>query len=318
MPVRHFPVNMEMRTSNNDADMACSVLIRTFNSAGTLGAVLERLGGTGIDEILVVDSGSTDETLRIAEKFGARIIRVEGAFHYSRSLNIGFEAAGNPWVLVISSHCIPVSDKLIPRIRESISRMSSETVVIYGRCMLFADNLDATGFNEYDLDDWRSRKVRGGNGFAVYRKSAWQEKAFDETIPTAEDMEWLRWHLRMGRKAGVEQGLVAMYRNKGSLRYMFRKGWIEFIMGFALMEKTPRVSRVLRYPLGPVIMSAKMVQCLMRRRIDLRSAIRSVAHSCGAAAAGCLVESGLIKVPGMNDDTKGGGKGIVQGERKGS
>lgn len=316
MPLRQFPENMETRTPDNEADLACSVLIRTFNSGGTLGAVLERLGGSSIDEILVVDSGSTDETLRIAESFGARIIRVEGAFHYSSSLNLGFEVAGNAWVVVISSHCIPVRDKLLPRIRKSISRMSSDAVVIYGRCMLFAENLDPAGYCEYDLDDWRSRKIRGGNGFAVYRKSAWEEKAFDETIPTAEDMEWLRWHLRQGRKAGVEQELVAMYRNKGSLRYMFRKGWIEFIMGFALMEKTPRVSRVLRYPLGPVIISAKMGQCLIRRRIDLRSAIRSVAHSCGAAAAGCLVESGLIKVPVMNDDTKGGGKVIGQGERE--
>ena len=45
---------------------AISILIRTFNSAGTLPSVLDRLELQPEDEIIIVDSGSTDATLAIA------------------------------------------------------------------------------------------------------------------------------------------------------------------------------------------------------------------------------------------------------------
>ena len=52
-----------------------SVYLITLNEGRHLDEVLDSVKGA--DEILLVDSGSTDDTLEIAEKHGARIIHQE-------------------------------------------------------------------------------------------------------------------------------------------------------------------------------------------------------------------------------------------------
>ena len=48
-----------------------SVVVITYNNAGTLDACLREV--TWADEIVVLDSGSTDDTVAIAQRYGARV-----------------------------------------------------------------------------------------------------------------------------------------------------------------------------------------------------------------------------------------------------
>jgi glycosyltransferase involved in cell wall biosynthesis len=53
-----------------------SFLIPAYNEAATIGEVLERIAGLGLDaQVVVVDDGSTDETGAIAEAAGATVVR---------------------------------------------------------------------------------------------------------------------------------------------------------------------------------------------------------------------------------------------------
>src|SRR5207244_10368732 len=70
-----------------------TVLIRTFNSGKTLDQVMAALPLAEGDEFLVVDSGSTDETLAIASRHGARVIQPEGAVNSTKSPNLGFSSS---------------------------------------------------------------------------------------------------------------------------------------------------------------------------------------------------------------------------------
>ena len=81
--------------------MKITVGVITLNEESNLGRCLESVSGIA-DEILVVDSGSTDRTQAIAEKHGARwhMIPWEG---YVQQKNHVLRLASHPWVLSLDA-----------------------------------------------------------------------------------------------------------------------------------------------------------------------------------------------------------------------
>ena len=81
-----------------------TILMPCLNEAETLAACvqkaregLERAGMRG--EVLVADNGSTDGSLAIAEKAGARVVHVKEK-GYGSALRGGIEAAKGKWVIM--------------------------------------------------------------------------------------------------------------------------------------------------------------------------------------------------------------------------
>lgn len=80
--------------------MKISATIITYNEELNLSRAIESLRCA--DEILVVDSGSTDRTVEIAEKLGARV--VDSAWPgYAKQKNFAAEAASHDWILSIDA-----------------------------------------------------------------------------------------------------------------------------------------------------------------------------------------------------------------------
>jgi len=77
-----------------------SILLPTFNSAATVRETLESVKWA--DEILIVDSFSTDRTLEIGREYGARIIQHE-YLNSARQKNWAAPQCKNEWVLQIDT-----------------------------------------------------------------------------------------------------------------------------------------------------------------------------------------------------------------------
>lgn len=56
-----------------------------------------------VDEIVIVDTGSTDSTVEIAKGFGARVIEEPWRDNFSRARNTGLEHAGGDWILFLDA-----------------------------------------------------------------------------------------------------------------------------------------------------------------------------------------------------------------------
>lgn len=86
--------------------LSLSVAIVCRDSAATIGRTLESVrpaGGGGLaDEIVAVDSGSTDGTIPLLESAGARIIRTEWLGHV-RTKQKALEACTGDWILCLDS-----------------------------------------------------------------------------------------------------------------------------------------------------------------------------------------------------------------------
>ena len=77
--------------------MSVSVVIITKNEAHIIGTTLQSLQGI-TDDFIIVDSGSTDDTISICKSYGATIIET-GWDGYGQNKNKGIDAAKNNWIL---------------------------------------------------------------------------------------------------------------------------------------------------------------------------------------------------------------------------
>ncbi len=63
-----------------------------------------------VDEIVIVDTGSTDRTIEIARSFGARVIEREWTGSFSEARNVSFEAATGDWIIYLDADEVLVAD----------------------------------------------------------------------------------------------------------------------------------------------------------------------------------------------------------------
>ena len=63
-----------------------------------------------VDEIVIVDTGSTDATVKIARSFGAKVIEFPWTGSFSEARNVSFEAATGDWVMYLDADEVLVSE----------------------------------------------------------------------------------------------------------------------------------------------------------------------------------------------------------------
>ena len=80
--------------------MKISATIITYNEERNLPRAIESLRCA--DEVLVVDSGSTDRTVEIAEKLGARVMESSWP-GYAKQKNLAAENAAHDWILSLDA-----------------------------------------------------------------------------------------------------------------------------------------------------------------------------------------------------------------------
>jgi tetratricopeptide (TPR) repeat protein len=74
-----------------------------------------------VDEMIVVDTGSTDRTMEIAREHGARVLETTWTGDFSAARNVSFDAATSDWILYLDADEI-LADGDGPRLRELTGR----------------------------------------------------------------------------------------------------------------------------------------------------------------------------------------------------
>jgi len=189
---------------------ACSIVIRAFNEGQHIGRLLQGIQAQTVDnvEVIVVDSGSSDETVAIAERYGSKIVRITPeAFTFGRSLNWGVAAATGALVVNISAHCYPVYpdwlEKLLAPLRDR------EVAVSYGKQRGGKTNhySEYQFFRKYfpDVSQPRQGQPYSHNANAAIRRSLWEQQPYNEKVTGLEDLAWSSW----GQEQGYEIAYVA-------------------------------------------------------------------------------------------------------------
>ncbi|MGH3146964.1 MAG: glycosyltransferase family A protein, partial [Rubrobacter sp.] len=102
-----------------------SVLIPTYNAGPGFGAVLSAIAGQRTDfayEVLLVDSGSTDETLELARRHSARVLSIpKSEFSHGGARNYGISEAGGEYVAMTVQDATPANDEWLGKLVENMA-----------------------------------------------------------------------------------------------------------------------------------------------------------------------------------------------------
>lgn len=201
-----------------------SLVVRTLNAAPQLRELLAGLRRGPEDQLIVVDSGSTDGTLAVAREAGAEVVPIaKPEFTYGRSLNVGFAVARHPWILALSSHVVPVRPDLLDVYRAAIGRFPSGVVAAVGPLVRSDGERGMTGgITLYEGADFlHGFEFGAGNPNCLYRADVWRARPFDEALGGGEDCEWYVWAILQGHALAAVHGAEVYYR--------FRRSWSAFV-----------------------------------------------------------------------------------------
>ena len=206
--------------------MIASIVIRTYNEEKHLNGLLESIKNQkteGIDkEIVVVDSGSTDGTLRIAGLNHCKIVHIsKDQFTFGKSLNAGCDASRGDYLIFISGHCVPVDGNWLQNILKPV--VEEKAAYAYGRqigngqsrfseCQLFKKYYPETS----RIQD---RDFFCNNANAALLRSAWHQFKFNEELTGLEDMD-------MGRKI-INSGMNIAYVAEAPVYHVHDESWMQ-------------------------------------------------------------------------------------------
>jgi len=174
----------------------CSLIIRSYNEQKHIRRLLEGVKKQTVFsqlEVILVDSGSNDDTVLIAREYGVKIINIKPEdFSFGRALNMGCAAATGEFLLFASAHVYPLYTDWIEKMLQPFK--DEKVALVYGRQV----GCDVSKYSEQQLfNKWfpaRSNYDQPisfcNNANCVVRKSLWEAQPYDESLTGLEDLDW--------------------------------------------------------------------------------------------------------------------------------
>lgn len=202
-----------------------SVIVRAKNKVDTIGDTLAALRRQSVrPEVIVVDSGSTDGTLSVAEQWADRVIEIPAAsFSYGRALNVGAAAASAPVHAALSAHCVPVSDTWL---EDSLRRYERDDVAATNANVASPLDVPIEGTYFQTIEDVVVDPTWGfSNHASTWRADVWAALPFREDLGACEDKEWSWRVLAAGFTIAYAPELAApmAHRRSAGLKPLFQR-----------------------------------------------------------------------------------------------
>ncbi len=200
----------------------CSIVIRAYNEEKHIGRLLDGLGRQSVrkQQVILVDSGSTDCTVAIAEKHNVEIVRIDPKeFSFGRSLNYGIQHAHAGKIVICSAHIFPVYPDWLEKLLEPLK--DPKVALAYGKQRGNQQN----HFSEQQIfkhwyperTDLKQTHPFCNNANAAIQRALWEKYAYNENLPALEDLSWARW--------AHDQGYVIAYVAEAEIIHVHLENW---------------------------------------------------------------------------------------------
>ena len=176
--------------------VSISIVIRAFNEATYLPQLFNGIARQTRkpDEIILVDSGSTDDSVSISKRGGARIVSIApSAFTFGRALNVGCDAASGDLLVFASAHTYPADEHWLERLTAPLEA-HDDIALVYGR----QTGDERNAFSELEImrrwfppeSDQDQDHPFCNNANCAVRASVRAAYPYDEELTGLEDIAW--------------------------------------------------------------------------------------------------------------------------------
>jgi len=271
-----------------------SIIIPTYNGGRIFSKCLEMIGRQdygGKIQLIIVDSGSTDETIELAERAGALIKRIDRRrFHHAKTRNEAVLLANFNTVVFTVQDAIPCSTRWLSDLGSSLREKSVAAV--------YTDQIphdDASPYARFEIES--ISKARGGkpkiqqinsleafmampydNGYkaigldnvcAIYRKELLMDIPFPE-VDFAEDMAWALKNMLLGHRVLYQPDIKVKHSHNRSPGYAFNRQVINSFWCAKIMNRVENDMSFLK--IGDLMaLTSALGRSVNRFRSDIRN-----------------------------------------------
>jgi glycosyltransferase involved in cell wall biosynthesis len=225
-----------------------SILILCKNEAANIGPCLDAVfkqRDCPEYEVIVIDSGSTDGTQEIAQKYPVQFHQIpDGTFHHSRTRNYAAQLALGEILVYLAADAWPTDERWLILLLSNFT--DSDVGAVYGRHLPKpgaglerVDALDAVYGPTKVIKDAASREKLGFRYYhmstvnAAIRKSVWQATGFPEELKVFEDLGIAKKILDHGWKIIYEPQASVYHSHRHTTSGLFKR---YFDIGYTFRE----------------------------------------------------------------------------------
>ena len=317
-----------------DKRIEASVLIPTYNAGAGFEEVLDAIHTQDTDfgyELLLVDSGSTDGTLELARRYGARVISIpKSEFSHGGARNLGISKARGEYVAMTVQDAVPADGNWLGALVENL--VPDERVAgVYSRQI---PRPDCNPFTRFALERHFTNRPERHEQYAespehyeslepmrkletitfddvssCVRRPVWEKYPF-RPVSFGEDLDWSERVIKAGYRIVYEPGSAVIHSHDRSAIYEMKRAYaahklLSAMIGLRLLPTARDLWT--RLP-GLIRQRLKLARAGSGPRLYVQAVARSLADQTGVYLGGLAgADPENNPVPDFVDRRLGGG-----------
>jgi glycosyltransferase involved in cell wall biosynthesis/SAM-dependent methyltransferase len=233
-------------------ETSVSIIIPTKNAGPDFEANLEKISrqkGIQTTEIIIIDSGSTDKTLEIARKYGAKIFQIDqDNFNHGATRNLGAENASGEYLCFLVQDAFPIGyywlyemvnvlnkdNQIAAATCRQIPRSDADLFACFGLWQHYTYTLDAQSDRVYeyhsDFNTLRGEEKRRLAGLddvsCLIRKNIF-EKFWFRKIQSSEDLDLGKRFIQGGYKNAFLFSVGVIHSHNRDPGYFLNRSFVD-------------------------------------------------------------------------------------------
>jgi glycosyltransferase involved in cell wall biosynthesis len=230
-----------------------SIIIPVYNGGETFSRCLAGIKDQdfpGKIDLVIVDSGSTDGSVEVSKRAGAKVSCIENKdFHHSRTRNSALQLTEFEKIVYLVQDAIPVSTKWLSQLCAALDQEDVASVSVRQ-----IPHVDADAFSRFEVEfhgkylgnkpylkyvespdkfnnlsyDDALHKIRHDNVCSIYRRNLLERYPFPD-VEFAEDMAWAHAMLLRGYKILYDPRIIIRHSHNRPPEYRFRRSIVDSI-----------------------------------------------------------------------------------------